>query len=114
MIDQGKVQRNAWNAHRERHRRPYSIAPPPLPIVPEGVQRLKYVRAWNTAIAIMDRSELKLRDLIERELVNVAGVNGIRVGEATRAVNKLMTKIERLRTAAIKKAFRHVRDAHGI
>src|ERR1035437_8249667 len=70
----------------------------------------KRVRGWNGAIAILDRSEVQLRDLIERDLVDVAGVNGIRYGEAMAPTDKLMKKVAIIRTRAIKRAFRYLRS----
>lgn len=71
---------------------------------------MKLVKVWNTAIAIIDRSELVLRDLIERELADTAAMNRIRVGEAMATTAALMKKVKRVRAQAIKKAFRYLRD----
>jgi hypothetical protein len=70
----------------------------------------KTVKVWNTAIAIIDGSELRIRDLIERELADTAAMNRIRVGEAMTTTAALMKKITAVRTKAIKKAFRYLRD----
>ena len=79
----------------------------------EKANLTKLVRVWNGAIAILDRSEVQLRDLIERELVDVAGMNGIRYGEAMAATDKLMKKVAIIRTRAIKRAFRYLRSKLG-
>jgi hypothetical protein len=69
------------------------------------------IEIWNAAIGILDRqSEPIIRDLIERELSGVAGVNHLRIGEAKRATAKLMQKIAPVRVEAIKNAFRYLRD----
>lgn len=69
------------------------------------------IAQWGQAIAILDESELPLRDMIERDLANIAGVPGTKYGDATKAVDALMKKITRLRVNAIKKAFRLLRDS---
>jgi hypothetical protein len=71
------------------------------------------VTVWNTAIAIIDQSEVRIRDMIERDLVDVAGISGIHYGEAMKAADQLMKKIKVIRVRAIKKAFRHLRSKLG-
>ena len=68
------------------------------------------VRVWNPAIGIIDRTEPRLRDLIERELIDVAGIDHTRVGDAMQATEDLMKLIRPVRTKAIKKAFRYLRE----
>jgi len=75
-------------------------------------EHLERVEAWNTAIAVLDASEIKLRDMIERELAEHAGLSHLKYAGTMRVVDRLMVKVGRLREAAFKKAFRHVRDAH--
>lgn len=74
------------------------------------VKNVKTFKTFKTAIAILDKSEIEMRDLIERDLQNIAGVSGTKYGNAMRAVDKLMTKIKRVRLEAIKASFRHIRD----
>jgi hypothetical protein len=68
------------------------------------------VHIWNTAIAILDKSEIVVRDTIEREFADIAGAKHLRVGEAMTATAGVMKKITVIRTEAIKQAFRHIRD----
>jgi hypothetical protein len=65
---------------------------------------------WNEAISIIDRSELPMRDLIERELLGTAGLSGVRYGDAMKVADRLMAKIKPVREKAIKAAFRQLRD----
>lgn len=67
------------------------------------------VHIWNTAIAILDKSEIEVRDVIERDLHGVAGAHKLRVGDAMRLTAQVMKKIKVIRTEAIKQAFRHIR-----
>lgn len=67
------------------------------------------ILAWNTAIAIIDRSELHVRDLIERRLLRFGGLRGT-LPAAQKATDELMADITRVRTRAIKSAFRKLRD----
>jgi len=74
------------------------------------IEKLRYVRTWNKAIQIIDASEIHVRDLIERDLADLAGISGIKYGEAMRAADKLSMKIKAIREAAIRQAFRYLRD----
>ena len=76
----------------------------------KNVKTFKTFKTFKTAIAILDKSEIEMRDLIERDLQNIAGVSGTKYGNAMRAVDKLMAKIKRVRLEAIKASFRHIRD----
>ncbi len=72
--------------------------------------RAEVAAAWNAAGQHLDASELELRDAIERELANTAGLGGLRLQEANAAIKRTMGHVKRIRGAAFKKAFRHVRD----
>lgn len=72
--------------------------------------KTKTVHVWNTAIAILDQSEIAVRDAIERGLAGIAGAHKLRVGEAMSAMEPVMKRVTAVRTAAIKKAFRHIRS----
>lgn len=71
----------------------------------------KRSEVWARAINILDETEPVVRDLIERELASIAGISGTRYGDAMRATDALMKQIRRVRTDAIKKAFRFIRDS---
>jgi len=73
-------------------------------------ERARRVSVWNAVIAIIDQTELEMRDIIEREFVNTAGLDGLRLGEAMTAANRAMKQITPLRVRAIKRAFRLIRD----
>ena len=113
---------------RDRNRAKHRAEHPPVHKAarPETMARLRKVKkriekrelfrkvtVWNNAIAIIDQSEIKIRDMIERDLEGVAGISGIHYGEAMRAADKLMKKIKIIRVRAIKKAFRHLRSKLG-
>jgi hypothetical protein len=68
------------------------------------------VRVWNEAIHILDRSEIFVRDSIEREMAPYAALQHVKYKDAMSAVDRTMAKVERIRTAAFKKAFRHIRQ----
>lgn len=68
------------------------------------------LRAFTTAIGMLDSTEASIRDLIESDLMDVAGINGSRVGDAQAAAIAVTKKIAAIRTKAIKAAFRHLRD----
>ena len=77
---------------------------------PNETSDVETVRIWNTAIGILDRSEVVIRDLIERELIDVAGINHTLVGDAMLVTENLMKLIRPIRAKAIKKAFRYLRE----
>jgi hypothetical protein len=68
------------------------------------------VRTIYEAINHLDAGEAKIRDMIESELMDVAGVNRMKVSEAVSAGTALAKKIAALRHQHIKQAFRYLRD----
>lgn len=70
----------------------------------------RIVTVFNTAIAILDASEPLVRDLIENELMDVAGFNRTRISQAMLVRDQVTKKIAALRLPYIKKAFRYLRD----
>ena len=84
--------------------------PGPTEAETEHNRRSKTFRTWSTAIAKLDKSEVEIRDLIERGLQDIAGVSGTKYGAAMRAVDRIMVQIKRIRLEAIKASFRHIRD----
>lgn len=72
-------------------------------------EQARLVKVWNTAIGLLDRTEPRLRDLIERELLDVAGIDHTRIGDAMQATEDLMKKIRPIRQKAFKDAFRYLR-----
>ena len=84
--------------------------PNPTEAETEHSRRSKTFRTWSTAIAKLDKSEVEIRDLIERGLQDIAGVSGTKYGAAMRAVDRIMVQIKRIRLEAIKASFRHIRS----
>lgn len=72
-----------------------------------------YVLAWHKAIMILDASEVLVRDIIERELLDVAGLEHITIGVVNAATKRLMDNIREVRTEAIRTAFQVVRSRLG-
>jgi hypothetical protein len=118
----GKVDIKAIRAkHRARHFSALKLRPR-KPARPETMIRLRAVMArieklsiakavtvWNNAINILDQSEIAIRDVIERDLANKAGLDGLRVGETMTAATQTSARVSRIRARAIKKAFRYLR-----
>jgi hypothetical protein len=77
---------------------------------PKDPHAKNIVAAFHHAISILDQTEPQIRDLIESELMDVAGINGGKVKDAMLATDTLVQKIMALRLVAIKQAFRHLRD----
>lgn len=76
----------------------------------EGIQR----KAWAKAIQIIDASEPEARDLIERRLTPFTPpARYVRISRASATVDRLVRKIQSVRTDAIKRAFRMLRRAVG-
>lgn len=70
--------------------------------------------AWAKALAIIDASEILVRDLIERELAGKTGdMAAFRPLAAIKSADALATQVKTLRDAAIKSAFRALRDRLG-
>jgi hypothetical protein len=68
------------------------------------------VRTIYEAINHLDKSEAAIRDLIESRLMDVAGINRMKVSEAVTAGANLAKEIAAIRHQHIKRAFRHLRD----
>lgn len=100
----------AWNGHRAEHRTPIGQPSYELRRKSRREQTPHNSETWDFVLRILDNSELELRDMIERDLANIARVNGTRYVDAMRAIDRLIQKVTRLRVNAIKKAFRFVRD----
>jgi hypothetical protein len=98
----------AWNSHRAKHREPYI----PEPSASEPTPREQY-EAWTKAISIIDESEVEMRDMIERGLSSVARLPHVRITVVNAVVDRLMRKIVKIRSAAIKRAFRELRARLG-
>ena len=81
---------------------------------PDPHARIKHIAVWNRAIAMIDRSEVVIRDLIERELSGIAGISGIRYGDAMKAADRVSVKVAAIRKRAIQRAFRLIRDHGGV
>ena len=65
---------------------------------------------FQEAINIVDETEPLIRHIIESELMDVAGFNKTKVGEAGLAADAVTKKIMAIRAKALKRAFRHLRD----
>lgn len=66
--------------------------------------------AFMEAVNHIDASEPAIRDMIEGDLMDIAGINRTKVSDAITAGNNLAKKIAALREKHIKRAFRHIRD----
>lgn len=75
---------------------------------PRSTQHI--IRTFFEAINHLDESEPQIRDMIESDLMDVAGINRMKASEAMLAAKTLTDKIVALRTQYIKRAFRHLRD----
>ena len=73
------------------------------------VKNIADAQAFDSVIAILDQSELELRDAIERGLANVAGLSHMNYFEAQRQTNRVMKHVATIRLQAFKKAFRLLR-----
>lgn len=67
------------------------------------------ISAFTRAIHIVDRTEPAVRDMIESDLMDVAGINGSKVRGTVAAGKAVAHKIAGLRAQAIKKAFQYLR-----
>jgi len=74
-----------------------------------GKSHRDIVAIFNAALAILDASEPIMREMIESDLMDVAGSNSTKRTSAKKATDALMKKITAVRVKAIKDAFRHLR-----
>lgn len=65
---------------------------------------------WDAAVRALDASEVPVRAIIESDLMNVAGVPGIRYGEAVRGIHATLRKVAVVRVNAFKESFRTLRE----
>jgi hypothetical protein len=79
---------------------------------PKKVAKTNFTRhnviTYAEAIRILDESEAPMRDAIERDLEILRG--RVPVKSVQKILARLMVKVTAIRTAAFKKAFRHLRD----
>lgn len=68
------------------------------------------VKTFHEALDILDQSEVHIRDLIETNLMDVAGINKTKVKDAMLSRDELTKKIVGIRHHHIKAAFRHLRE----
>lgn len=81
------------------------------PLLPDGrdPHTQHIIRTFYEAINHIDQSEPLIRDMIESELMDVAGINRTKVSAAITAGNNVAKKIAALRKQHIIRAFRHLR-----
>lgn len=80
---------------------------------PEATLNLPETAVWSRAIEILDESEPKVRDVIERGFASVARLKHVRLVAAENATRKVLREVHEIRTAALKKAFRFIRSQLG-
>lgn len=74
---------------------------------------MSVVQPFLEAIAILDQSELAVRDAIERGLMNDVGPLKGKYTVAQRAADHVVKQVAVIRTKATREAFRHIRDTAG-
>jgi hypothetical protein len=105
---EGAAESAAFGRHRYRHRAP--ITEPQVELAaPEPGEKHQLV-AWAKAIIVLDKSEILVRDLIERDL---AGAHVMPIARILVITERLTRKISVIRESAIKLAFRLLRDRLG-
>lgn len=80
------------------------------PVVMKDPHGMHIVRSFHHAVSILDGTEPQIRDLIEGELMDVAGINRTKISDARLATDSVVQKIVAIRVKAMKDAFRHLRD----
>lgn len=68
------------------------------------------LRTFLVAIAVLDKTEPKIRDMIENDLMDIAGINRAKVQEVILAGDACAKRVSVLRRKAIKLAFRYLRE----
>lgn len=77
---------------------------------PQPKSKAKLAAVWNQAIAILDQSEIEMRDVIERGLADYAGLDHLKIGDGLAAADRVSKQCAAIRVKAIKRAFRLLRD----
>jgi hypothetical protein len=72
-----------------------------------------HLLSWSKAIMILDASEVLVRDIVERELNGVAGLDHVTIGVVETVTKRLMARVRAVRTEAIQLAFRALRSRIG-
>lgn len=70
----------------------------------------KLAAVWRQAVAILDASEVEMRDTIERGLADYAGLDHLKVADGLAAADRVSKQCAAIRVKAIKRAFRLLRD----
>src|SRR3974390_1374620 len=71
------------------------------------------VRIWQRALLGLDHTEVDMRDLMERGLAEVAGLPHVKLRDIHAATDEVMRGVTKLRTDAIKRLFRGLRQKLG-
>jgi hypothetical protein len=69
-----------------------------------------FISAFHGAINILDATEPVIRDMIESDLMDVAGINRAKVSDVITAGHALARRIAIVRERAIKEAFQLLKD----
>lgn len=112
---EGALEARAWSRHRAGQRSyVIFVNGDDVQVVaddgPEDLPEKLQLVAWAKAIIVLDKSEIMVRDLIEREL---AGAHVMPIARILVITGRLTRKIKVIRESAIKLAFRLLRDRLG-
>jgi hypothetical protein len=66
-------------------------------------------KTFKQALDILDQSEPLIREVIESELFDAAGVNNVKRNLSKKATDRVMHKIVAIRSHHLKAAFKHLR-----
>lgn len=118
---EGMAEARGYHRHRRRQAMPYKIyvvadivlEPNADPTAVDPPVKLQLV-AWAKALMVLDRSEILVRDMIERDLADKTGAAAAyRPMRTLVAAQTLAAKIRDVRDEAFKTAFRMLRDRLG-
>jgi hypothetical protein len=68
------------------------------------------VQTFAKAISMLDKSEPLIRDIIENDLMDVAGINRAKVSDVIIAGDETAKRVSAIRLKSIKTVFRYLRD----
>lgn len=125
FFDTSEGEAGGFSRHRSKHARQFSLAlvldleptdidtGPDIATAADPPVKLQLV-AWAKAILVLDKSEIIIRDLIEREMAGKTGIAArVRPAFAIKAAAELAAKIRDVRDEAFKVAFRLLRTRLG-